>query len=116
MSEDNNKGNAPQNLLTTLRTNPKALVALLVAVAVVALAIAMSGGGEQVRVNAAVAVGQTVTLENPNGGSSHLTVGPGLMTASGAEEDKEQSVCVVKAGVKATVEEEQVVGLCPTSR
>ena len=30
-----------------------------------------------------------------------------------AEEDQEQSVCVTKAGTKATVEEEMVVGQLP---
>lgn len=118
MSEDNNKGdaaqgNAIQNVIQILKTNPKALYALVGAVVVTALAIAMGGGGEEIKVKAAVSAGQTVTLENPNGGNSHLTVAPGLVSASGAEEDKEQSICVAKGGTKATVEEEQVVGQLP---
>jgi hypothetical protein len=135
MSEDNNKGNegtetqapaeakaadtaetgnAVQNIINTLKTNPKARDALIGAVVVVVLALTMGGGGEiQQRAPASVATGQTVTLENPNGGNSHLTTVPGLMSASDAEEDKEQSVCLAKGGTKATVEEEQIVGQLP---
>jgi hypothetical protein len=107
------QGNAIQNVIQTLKTNPKALYALVGAVVVIALAIAMGSGGEEMKIKTAVSVGQTVTLENPNGGNSHLTRVPGMMSASDAEEDKEQSICVAKGGTKATVEEEQVVGQLP---
>ena len=129
MSEDNNsgspteggttqgsstQGSAVQNIIQTLKTNPKARYALIGAVAVVILAILMSGGeGVKQAPTAVTSAGQTVTLENPNGGNSHLTTVPGLMSASDAEEDKEQSVFLVKGGTRATVEEEQVVGQLP---
>ncbi len=115
MSEGNNTGgNGVQNIVNTLKANPKALYILIGIVAVGSLAMALTGGGSgQVKVKAAVSAGQTVTLDNPNGGSSHLTLSPGLMSASDSEEDSEQNVCTVPAGIHGTVEEEQVVGLLP---
>ncbi|MGX2040109.1 hypothetical protein ACWJKU_08245 [Methylocaldum sp. MU1018] len=113
MSEDNNPTKAAEGLLNTLKSNPKAIYAAIGAVVVIILVLAMSGGGEKVQIKTAVSVGQQVALENPNGGSSHLTTMPGLMSTSEAEEDQEQSVCITKAGTKATVEEETVVGQLP---
>lgn len=111
MSEDNNNDNTAQGLINTLKTNRKAQYALAGAVVVLILASFMGGGGGEIqqRAPAVVATGQTVTLENPNGGNSHLTIAPGLVSAADAEEDKEQSVCMAKAGTKAIVKEEQVV-------
>lgn len=119
MSEDNQTtgaaaGNAAKNLFETLKSNPKALYILIGIIAVGSLTMALTGGGSgQVQVKTAVSSGQTITLDNPNGGLSHLTNAPGLMSASESEEDKDQSVCTVAAGTKGTVEEEQIVGLLP---
>ncbi|BBA32593.1 uncharacterized protein sS8_0628 [Methylocaldum marinum] len=113
MSEDNNPSKAAVSVLDTLKSNPKALYAAIGAAVVVVLILAMSGGGEEMQITTAVTVGQQVTLDNPNGGGSHLTVVPGLMSTSEAEDDQDQSVCVTKAGTKATVEEEMVVGQLP---
>jgi hypothetical protein len=114
MSDDNNKSNPVQNVITTLKTNPKAMYAAIGAIVVVILAVAMGGGEEGgAKTKAMLSSGQSVILENPNGGSSHLTAVPGLMSASEAEEDKEQSICVAMAGTKATVEEEQIVSQLP---
>jgi hypothetical protein len=114
MSEDNNNpSKAVQGVLNTLKSNPKALYAAIGAVVVIILVLAMSGGGEEVQIKTSVSVGQQVTLDNPNGGGSHLTTTPGLVSTSEAEEDQEQSVCVTKAGTKGTVEEEMVVGQLP---
>jgi hypothetical protein len=111
MSEDNNNA---ANLINNLKANPKVLYGTLGAIVVGALAMALGGGGDgQVHVKTAVSSGQSVTLENPNGGNSHVTTIPGLLSASDAEEDKEKSVCVAKSGTKATVEEEQIVGQLP---
>jgi hypothetical protein len=109
-----NAAPAAQGIVEILKTNPKARYALIGAAVVVVLATLM-GGGEDVKKapTAVTSVGSTVVLENPNGGNSHLTTVPGLMSASDAEEDKEQSVCLAKGGTKATVEEEQVVGQLP---
>ena len=116
MSEvkDNNNSTAVQNLIAALKANPKARYALIGAVVVIVLALVLSGGSEVAqRTPATLSVGQSVILENPNGGNSHLTSGPGLLNTSGAEEDKEQSVCLAKSGTKAIVREEQVVGQLP---
>ena len=119
MSENENNagaaaGNAVQNVINTLKTNPKALYALIGAIAVGSLAMALTGGGSgKVEVKTAVSSGQAVVLENPNGGLSHLTMAPGLMSASDSEEDKDQDVCTAPAGTRGVVEEEQVVGLLP---
>ena len=119
MSEDNNSLNAPagngaQNLINTLKSNPKALYALIGAAVVVFLATGITGGGSgQVEVKTAVTAGQSVALTNPNGGLSHLTNSPGLVSASDAEEDSESNVCTAPAGTQATVEEEQIVGMLP---
>jgi hypothetical protein len=124
MSENENKETAesaapaadPQGLVNTLKTNRTAQIAVGVAAVVVVLAMTMGGGGgegEKTRVNANVAAGQSVVLENPNGGNSQLTMAPGLVGASDAEEDKDQNICLAKAGTKGTVQEEQVVGMLP---
>ncbi len=113
-SQNAGAGNAVQTIFNTLKTNPKALYVLIGAIAVISLTMALTGGGSgQVEVKTAVSSGQTITLDNPNGGLSHLTISPGLMSASDSEEDKEQSVCTAPAGTHGTVEEEQVVGLLP---
>lgn len=113
MSEENTPSKAAQGIVDTLKSNPKALYAAIGALVVIVLVLALSGGGQDVQVKTALSVGQQVTLDNPNGGGSHLTTTPGLMSTAEAEEDQEQSVCVTKAGTKATVEEEMVVGQLP---
>lgn len=105
---------AAQGIVETLKTNPTARYVLIGAIVVAILAMLMGGGEDVKKVpTAVVSVGSAVTLDNPNGGNSHLTTVPGLVSASDAEEDKDQSVCLAKAGTKATVEEEQVVGMLP---
>ena len=117
-SEDNKGVNnalaGAAGLIETLKTNPKAMYAAIGAVVVVVLGLAFGGGGEGKKAPiATVGVGQNITLENPNGGSSHLTTIPGMQSASEAEENQEVSVCVVSGGTRATVEEEQMVGQLP---
>ena len=108
---DNSGGSAVQGLINTLKTNRKAQYAAGAVVAVILLATFMGGGGGQLpqRGQAVVNTGQTVILENPNGGNSHLTQGPGLMSAADAEEDKDQSVCLAKAGTQGKVVEVQMI-------
>lgn len=113
MSEDNS--NAVAGIINTLKTNPKALYALIGAIAIGSLTLAMTGGGEagKVQVKANVSLGQSVTLDNPNGGLSHLTATPGLISASDDEEDGDLNICRAPSGSHGTVEEEQVVGMLP---
>jgi hypothetical protein len=107
MSEDTNAS----NILETLKSNPKVIYGIVGAVVLGGLALAFSGGDNvQGRKIAAVSVGQTITLENPNGGLSHLANAPGMVgVADSGEEKGEHSICVVPAGSRATIEEEQVV-------
>lgn len=113
MSEENTPSKAAQGIVDTLKSNPKALYAAIGALVVIVLVLAISGGGHEVQVKTALSVGQQVILDNPNGGGSQLTSTPGLMSASEAEEDKDQNVCLTKAGTRATVEEEMIVGQLP---
>lgn len=113
MSEENKSNNALAGVIETLKTNPKAMYAAIGGVVVVILGLAMGGGEGKKAAVAAVGAGQTITLENPNGGNSHLTAVPGMQSASEAEENQEVSVCVAPGGTRATVEEEQMVGQLP---
>jgi hypothetical protein len=116
MSEETkeNTGNAVAGIVETLKTNPKVLYGAIGGVVVIMLGLAMGGGGEGEKVKvASIGPGQTVTLENPNGGLSHLTAVPGMQSASEAEENQEVSICVAAGGTRASVEEEQMVGMLP---
>lgn len=106
---------ASQGLVNTLKTNRTAQIVVAGAVVLVGfLLVTGSGGGDGTnQVKSTVTVGQTVVLDNPNGGNSQLTLAPGLVGASDAEEDKDQNICLAKAGTKGTVQEEQVVGMLP---
>jgi len=110
--EKKNPGNAVQNIIATLKDNPKAIYAVIGALAVIGLVMALGGGGGQVQVKTAAAPGQTIVLQNPNGGDTQLNAIPGLVSVAQSEEDEKQIVCHVAAGTPAVVEEEQsVVGL-----
>lgn len=99
-------------ILNTLKTNASARYALIGAVVAVILISFMGGGSSVTEVKVAqISVGQSVTVENPNGGNSQLTVAPGMMAASADPDDTEQNVCLVKGAAKATVEEEQMAGM-----
>jgi hypothetical protein len=107
------KGNAALQVLTTLKNNPKALYALLGAVAAVSLVVALSGGGDGVQVKTGITPGQTVALQNPNGGETQLNTIPGLVSVAVTEEDEKQIVCHVQGGTSVVVEEEQVIVALP---
>ena len=113
MSEENK--NAGAATFRNLQNNPKLLYILIGVVAVGSLTMALMGGGDggKVQIQAAISSGQSVTLNNPNGGLSHLTATPGLISASDAEEDSDLNVCKAPAGSHGTVEQETVVGLLP---
>ena len=105
-------GKAVQNLLATLKANPKLLVGLVGGIAIGGLALNLMGGSDsRPIVNAAMASGQSVTIENPNGGLSHITAAPGMMSASVSEEDVDQSICTARPGTHGVVEEVQVIDL-----
>lgn len=107
---------AAGGIVNVLKTNPTARYVLIGAVALAVVA-SMMGGGESVKnvPIATVSVGSSVVLDNPNGGNSQLTQSPGLANVSGATDDEsaEQNVCLAKSGTRATIEEEQIVGMLP---
>ncbi len=81
-------------------------------VALSSAALVLSGcGDDKTSGPIALSNGQSITLENPNGGLSHLTSGPGILSASVAEEDREQTICTAQAGTHGTIEEQQVIDL-----
>jgi hypothetical protein len=108
MTNKNEAGSAVNNILATLKDNPKALYGLVGAIVVVAILMVM-GGTENGELGAAkivaVAPGQQVLIKNPNVGNTILTATPKLVSAE--EEDDMQVLCrQVAAGTSAVVEEE----------
>lgn len=73
--------------------------------------LALKGNSQTEAPNLSLAIGQSITLENPNGGLSHMTAGPGMMSASVSEEDQEQSICTAQAGTHGIIEEQQVIDM-----
>jgi hypothetical protein len=107
----NFSGNADASKANALK-NPKVIGAIAGAVVIGALAMALTGGDEaKSSARLMLSSGQAVTLENPNGGLSHITAGPGMMSASVSEEDKDQSICTASAGTRGVVEEQQVIDM-----
>jgi hypothetical protein len=108
MTNKNEAGSAVNNILSTLKDNPKALYGLIGAVVVIAIAMVMGGttNGELGAAKVvAVTPGQQVVIKNPNVGNTILTATPKL--ASVEEEDDQQVLCrQVAAGTTAIVEEE----------
>ncbi|MGI9212201.1 MAG: hypothetical protein ACR2HF_06980 [Methylococcaceae bacterium] len=116
MSEESKNSNgAVASILETLKTNPKAMYAAIGAGLLLILGVlSLSGGGSSTQAKIpTIGPGQSVVLGNPNGGDSHLTAVPGMQSASEAEENQEVSICVAPEGTRATVQEEQLVGLLP---
>lgn len=102
---------AAQKMLGTFKSNPKILYVVVGAAAIIGLVLALSGGSGETQVaKTAVAVGQSVTLQNPNGGDTQLNAIPQLVSVAMTEEDDKQIVCHVSPGTRGVVEAEQVVG------
>ena len=95
------------------QTNPMALYGAIGVIVVGALFLAMSGGGGGAKVNVSIAPGQTITLENPNGGKSLIDSAAGTFST---REDSESFVCYADKGTQAKVVEETVVNGLPFVR
>jgi hypothetical protein len=116
MSNDNDNKESSKNavggIIASLKENPKALYVAGGVIGVILIATMMGGGTDDgvIKTNnlAAVGVGQTVTVENPNIGDTWLTAAP-KMGSEETGEEKDQLVCLVKAGASAKVDEETVV-------
>lgn len=111
-NNDQSGGNQSLPLMSGLKENPKAVygVAGLLAAGILAYLFAGANSQPETR-NLAISQGQSITIENPNGGLSHITAGPGMMSASVSEEDKEQSICTAQPGTQAVIEDQQVIDL-----
>lgn len=113
MSEEKNSISGATGLVDTLKSNPKAKYAAIGAAVLVALYLTMGGrsgdeGVTQIK-SAAVSVGQTVTIQNPNVGNTILVPVPGRLGSADNEEDDTIVCRHVVAGTSATVEEENTV-------
>ncbi len=110
-----NFGNSDQSStsgLSSIKSNPMALYGGIAAVVLGGLGYFLIGGNSQSEVrNVSFSQGQEVVIENPNGGLSHITAGPGMMSASVSEEDREQSICTAQPGTHGQIEELQVIDL-----
>jgi hypothetical protein len=103
--------NAAQNMMSSFKANPKILYVVIGAAAVIGLVLGLSGGsGEGQAPKAAISVGQSVSLLNPNGGDTQLNAIPQLVSVAITEEDDKQIVCHVAPGTHGVVEAEQSVG------
>jgi hypothetical protein len=117
MSSEENKPNAAvAGFVETLKTNPKALGAAAVAVSLV-LFLVLKGGDEGVKPAsvAAVAIGQKVTINNPNIGNTILLAAPGAVGLADSDNDKDDMIICrhVASGSSATVNEESTVNYIP---
>jgi hypothetical protein len=104
-------GNAAQTMLGNFKSNPKIAYVIIGAVAVIGIVLGLSGGSSETQVaKAAISVGQSVTLQNPNGGDTQLNAIPQLVSVAMTEEDDKQIICHVTPGTRGVVEAEQAVG------
>lgn len=95
------------------QTNPMALYGAVGVIVVGALFLVMSGGGGGAKVSIAISPGQTVTLENPNGGKSLVDNAAGTFST---REDSDTFVCYADKGTQAKVVEETMVNGLPFVR
>lgn len=115
--EESKSAGGVGGVIELFKTNPKALYAAGGALVVVVLALMMGGkDGELGQVKTGViAPGQSVVVRNPNVGDTWLTAVP-RMGFEDAGEEKDQFICLVKAGSTATVDEETVVTYIPYAK
>jgi len=117
MSSENKPNTAVAGLIENLKSNPKALAAAAVAVGLVLFLVIKGGSeeGEKPAKVAAVAVGQKVTIQNPNIGNTILLAAPGAVGLADSDNDKDDMIICrhVGSGTTATVNEESTVNYIP---
>ena len=116
MSSENKPSSAAAGLIETLKTNPKALGAAALAVSMVLLLVLKGGDeGEKPANVAAIAIGQKVTIQNPNIGNTILLAAPGAVGLADSDNDKDDMIVCrhVVSGTQATVNEESTVNYIP---
>ncbi len=116
MSSENKPNAALAGVIETLKTNPKALAAVGVAVFLVLFLLLKSGdqGVKPAKV-AAISIGQTVTIQNPNIGNTILLSAPGAVGLADSDNDKDDMIVCrhVVSGSTATFNEETTVNYIP---
>lgn len=117
MSSENKPDTAVAGLIENLKGNPKALAAAAMAVGLVLFLVIKGGSneGEKPAKVAAVAVGQTVTVQNPNIGNTILLAAPGAVGLADSDNDKDDMIICrhVVSGTTAVVNEESTVNYIP---
>lgn len=118
MSSENKPDTAAvAGLIENLKSNPKALAAAAVVVGL-GLFLVLKGGsdeGEKPAKVAAVAIGQKVTVQNPNIGNTILLAAPGAVGLADSDNDKDDMIICrhVMSGTTAVVNEESTVNYIP---
>jgi len=118
MSSENKPDTAAAaGLIDNLKSNPKALAAAAVVVGL-GLFLMLKGGsneGEKPAKVAAVAIGQKVTVQNPNIGNTILLAAPGAVGLADSDNDQDDMIICrhVTSGTTAVVNEESTVNYIP---
>jgi ABC-type oligopeptide transport system substrate-binding subunit len=117
MSSENKPETAAAGLVENLKSNPKAMAAaaVVVGLAVFLLVKGSSSEGEKPAKVAAVSVGQTVTVQNPNIGNTILLAAPGAVGLADSDNDKDDMIICrhVVSGTTAVINEESTVNYIP---
>jgi hypothetical protein len=121
MSEENNESKGTSESKNPLETvqnigavlanlqqnNPKALYGGIAGLVIVLWFLMSGSGGGDVKVSVKVGPGQTVTLNNPNGGKSLIDEQPGNFSMNA--EDEKSFICYAEANTSAKVLDETMI-------
>ena len=113
MSSENNSNSGQTGVIANLKSNPKALAAVVGAVALV-LFLVIKGGSDD-GVTAAkivpITIGQKVIIQNPNIGNTILLAAPGPVALADSDNDKDDMIICrqVVSGTDATFNEESTI-------
>lgn len=117
MSSENKPETAAAGLVENLKSNPKALAAAAVVLGLAGFLLVKGGSdeGEKPAKVAAVAIGQKVTVQNPNIGNTILLAAPGAVGLADSDNDKDDMIICrnVLSGTTAVINEESTVNYIP---
>ena len=120
MSSENNPNSEQASVIDKLKSNPKALAILGGAVALVLFLLIKGGRDEGVTSAkvAAVAIGQKVTIQNPNIGNTILLAAPGAVGLADSDNDQDDMIVCkqVASGTTGTFVEESTVNYIPFAK
>ena len=115
MSDNDTKINALKNIgakVNDLRqSNPKVFYGGLGAVVILVLFLLIGGGdtSQAPQVNAALKVGETYRLVNPNGGEVLLVAVPGQFSSAEDNGEDSKNICLVDSNTQVVLQEETFV-------